>query len=125
MEPEVITDPNLSITDMDAWGEFAYIKGEVQNIIEGDAEFQIRKSGTQEWIQIPAVLDAKTYSAKTGKLDFGSTYDCRLVIGDKYSISKTFTTETYVAIPNLNFDSWTQNGKNWYANSDADRKSVV
>ena len=30
-----------------------------------------------------------------------------------------FTTEDFQEVPNLNFDTWTQSGKNWYANADA------
>ena len=39
--------------------------------------------------------------------------------GDKAGETCTFTTESYVEIPNLNFDTWSQNGKNWYPNADA------
>ena len=39
--------------------------------------------------------------------------------GDKAGETCTFTTESYVEILNLNFDTWTQKGKNWYPNADA------
>ena len=61
----------------------------------------------------------KIYSAKISPLDFGTEYEYYILCGDKTGETCIFTTEPYVEIPNLNFDTWSQNGKNWYPNSDA------
>lgn len=59
------------------------------------------------------------YSAKTAQLDFGTTYHYRIACGAKVGAMSVFTTEDFQEVPNLNFDTWTQSGKNWYANADA------
>ena len=62
------------------------------------------------------------YTAKITSLELGTVYQYKLVCGDAEGETLTFTTESYEEIPNLNFDSWTQNGKMWYPNSVADDK---
>lgn len=104
------------------WGQFAYLSGTC-NLAEITSPVQFRykkKSGT-EWTTVEAVQEegTKNYSAKVAPLDFGTAYEYYIVCGDKTGETCTFTTESYVEIPNLNFDTWSQNGKNWYANADA------
>ena len=43
-----------------------------------------------------------------------------MCIRDRTSDEATFTTEKIIEVPNLNFDTWTQDGKNWYPNPVAD-----
>lgn len=104
------------------WGQFAYLSGTC-NLVEITSPVQFRykkKSGT-EWITVEAVQEegTKSYSAKVAPLDFGTEYEYYILCGDKTGETCTFTTESYVEIPNLNFDTWSQNGKNWYPNADA------
>lgn len=104
------------------WGRFAYLSGSC-NLAEvtSPVQFRYKKTTESEWITVEAVQEegTKNYSAKVAPLDFGTAYEYYIVCGDKTGETCTFTTESYVAIPNLNFDTWSQNGKNWYPNADA------
>ena len=104
------------------WGQFAYLSGYC-NLAEitSPVQFRYKKKAGTEWITVEAVQEegTKNYSAKVAPLDFGTAYEYYIVCGDKTGETCTFTTESYVEIPNLNFDTWTQSGKNWYANADA------
>lgn len=104
------------------WGQFAYLSGTC-NLAEvtSPVQFRYKKKTGNEWITVEAVQEegTKNYSAKVAPLDFGTEYEYYILCGDKTGETCTFTTESYVEIPNLNFDTWTQSGKNWYANADA------
>ncbi len=104
------------------WGQFAYLSGTC-NLAEitSPVQFRYKKKAGTEWTTVEAVQEegTKNYSAKVAPLDFGTAYEYYIVCGDKTGETCTFTTESYVEIPNLNFDTWSQNGKNWYANADA------
>ncbi len=104
------------------WGQFAYLSGTC-NLAEITSPVQFRykkKSGT-EWTTVEAVQEegTKNYSVKVAPLDFGTEYEYYILCGDKTGETCTFTTESYVGIPNLNFDTWSQNDNNWYPNADA------
>lgn len=104
------------------WGQFAYLSGSC-NLAEitSPVQFRYKKKADAEWTTIEAVQEegTKNYSAKVAPLDFGTEYEYYILCGDKTGETCTFTTESYVEIPNLNFDTWSQNGKNWYPNADA------
>lgn len=104
------------------WGQFAYLSGSC-NLAEitSPVQFRYKKKADSEWTTVEAVQEdgTKNYSAKVAPLDFGTEYEYYILCGDKTGETCTFTTESYVEIPNLNFDTWSQNGKNWYPNADA------
>lgn len=119
--------PDLKTDDirMDAskvWGQFAFLSGACNlEEITSPVQFRYKKKSDSEWTTIDAVQEegTKNYSAKISPLDFGTEYEYYILCGDKTGETCIFTTEPYVEIPNLNFDTWSQNGKNWYPNSDA------
>lgn len=104
------------------WGQFAYLSGSC-NLAEitSPVQFRYKKKADAEWTTIEAVQEegTKNYSVKVAPLDFGTEYEYYILCGDKTGETCTFTTESYVEIPNLNFDTWRQKGKNWYPNADA------
>lgn len=104
------------------WGQFAYLSGSC-NLAEitSPVQFRYKKKADAEWTTIEAVQEegTKNYSAKVAPLDFGTEYEYYILCGDKAGETCTFTTESYVEIPNLNFDTWSQNEKDWYPNADA------
>lgn len=104
------------------WGQFAYLSGacNLEEIIS-PVQFRYKKKADAEWTTVEAVQEegTKNYSAKVAPLDFGTEYEYYILCGDKTGETCTFTTEAYVEIPNLNFDTWSQKGKNWYPNADA------
>lgn len=104
------------------WGQFAYLAGTCD--LAGSTspvQFRYKKKAESEWNTVPATQEGSTnnYSAKVSPLDFGTEYEYAIVCGDKVGETCSFTTESKVEIPNLNFDTWSQDGKNWYANSEA------
>lgn len=104
------------------WGQFAYLLGACNlEEITSPVQFRYKKKADSEWTTVEAVQEegTKNYSAKVAPLDFGTQYEYYILCGDKAGETCTFTTESYVEIPNLNFDTWSQNGKNWYPNADA------
>ena len=104
------------------WGQFAYLSGTCNlEEITSPVQFRYKKKADAEWTTIEAVQEegTKNYSAKVAPLDFGTQYEYYILCGDKTGETCTFTTESYVEVPNLNFDTWSQNGKNWYPNADA------
>ena len=56
------------------------------------------------------------FKAELTGLEDGTTYFWRIVAEGQTSDEATFTTEKIIEVPNLNFDTWTQDGKNWYPN---------
>lgn len=104
------------------WGQFVYLSGSC-NLAEitSPVQFRYKKKADAEWTTIEAVQEegTKNYSAKVAPLDFGTEYEYYILCGDKAGETCTFTTESYVEIPNLNFDTWSQNEKDWYPNADA------
>lgn len=104
------------------WGQFAYLSGACNlEEITSPVQFRYKKKADAEWTTVEAVQEegTKNYSAKVAPLDFGTEYEYYILCGDKAGETCTFTTESYVEILNLNFDTWTQKGKNWYPNADA------
>lgn len=102
------------------WGKFAYMTGTAT--LDGETDpvvFKYRKQGEENWITVASVLKDSKYEAKTNEIDFSKTYEYAIACGSKMGEVKTFTTENFVVIPNLNFDTWIQSGKNWFANADA------
>lgn len=113
---------NISSDPSKVWGQFAYLSGAC-NLAEitSPVQFRYREQGTSEWTVVDAVREEETnrYSAKVSPLKFNTTYEYAIVCGNQVGETCSFTTESFVEIPNLGFDNWAQNGKNWYPNSDA------
>ena len=113
-------DPNLLTTGSNAFGQFAYMYG--TSSLTGETApivFQYKTSVDGTWKSVNATLSDGVYSAKTEKLEFGTSYVYRLACDTKVGATDMFTTENFQEIPNLNFDTWSQSGKNWFANSAA------
>lgn len=119
--PDLKTD-DIRMNASKVWGQFAFLSGACNlEEITSPVQFRYKKKSDSEWTTIGAVQEegTKNYSAKISPLDFGTEYEYYILCGDKTGETCIFTTEPYVEIPNLNFDTWSQNGKNWYPNSDA------
>lgn len=118
---DLVTD-DIKIDASKVWGQFAYLSGSCNlEEITSPVQFRYKKKTDAEWTTVEAVQEesTKNYSAKVAPLDFGTEYEFYILCGDKTGETCTFVTESYVEIPNLNFDTWSQNGKNWYPNADA------
>lgn len=119
--PDLKTD-DIRMNASKVWGQFAFLSGACNlEEITSPVQFRYKKKSDSEWTTIGAVQEegTKNYSAKISPLDFDTEYEYYILCGDKTGETCIFTTEPYVEIPNLNFDTWSQDGKNWYPNSDA------
>lgn len=103
------------------WGQFAYLSGTCSlQDAASPVQFAYKKKSESEWKTVEATKgEGNAYSAKVSPLDFNTEYEYYILCGDKIGETCGFTTEAFEEIPNLNFDNWTQNGKNWYPNSEA------
>ena len=113
---------NISSDISKVWGQFAYLSGQC-NLTDATApvQFYYKKKDAAEWSTIAATKEGETnnYTAKVAPLDFGTEYEYYIECGGKVGETTSFTTESYVEIPNLGFEDWKQDGKNWYPNADA------
>ncbi len=105
------------------WGQFAVLDGiSTFAASENPVQFKYKKTSDADWKAVAAskVGETTEYTARVTALDFATEYQYKIVCGESEGEVETFTTESYEEIPNLNFDTWTQSGKNWYANEVAD-----
>ena len=96
------------------WGQFAYLTGECNITGATDpVQFCYKKKADSNWTTIEAtkVGDTFTYENKVAPLDFGTEYEYYIKCGDKTGETVSFITESYVEIPNLNFDTWSYTEK--------------
>lgn len=103
------------------WGQFAYLSGTCSlQDAASPVQFAYKKKSESEWKTVEATKgEGNAYSAKVSPLDFNTEYEYYILCGDKIGETCGFTTEAFEEIPNLSFDNWTQNWKNWYPNSEA------
>lgn len=103
------------------WGQFAYLSGTCSlQDAASPVQFAYKKKSESEWKTVEATKgEGNAYSAKVSPLDFNTEYEYYILCGDQIGETCGFTTEAFEEIPNLSFDNWTQNGKNWYPNSEA------
>lgn len=131
--PTKQVNPDLKTADIKldvskVWGQFAYLSGACNlEEITSPVQFRYKKKADSEWITVDAVQEegTKNYSAKVSPLDFGTEYEYYILCGDKTGETCSFTTETSVEIPNLNFNTWTLgkggilgNKDCWFPNGD-------
>lgn len=107
-----------AITGYNAWAKKVELSGTVRPGVT--PVIQYREQGEEEWTELPdseiIMQGNTTFSATITGLDDGTDYEVKAVAGGSDSEILAFQTETIITIPNLNFDTWTQNGDNWYPN---------
>lgn len=118
LKPDGVSTTAIAGDASKVWGKFAYLEGQCTFVEPtSPVEFKYKKASEEVWQSTPAVKDSESnkYTAKVENLDFGTEYQYKIVCGDAEGSVLNFITENYQEIPNLNFDTWTQSGKNWYA----------
>ena len=123
LEPDGVATTAIAGDYSRVWGQFAYLAGQCTLVSATDpVEFKYKKTSESTWNTVTATPDAvgsTGYSAKITALDFGTEYQYKIVCGEEEGDVLSFTTEAFEEIPNLNFDTWSSSGKNYYANADA------
>lgn len=118
LKPDGVSTTAIAGDASKVWGKFAYLEGQCTFVEPtSPVEFKYKKASEEVWQSITAVKESESYkyTAKVENLDFGTEYQYKIVCGDAEGSVLNFITESYQEIPNLNFDTWTQSGKNWYA----------
>lgn len=122
LKPDGVSTVAVAGDATKVWGTFASVSGLCTLVDASDPiEFKYKKTSDADWQTILAQKvegTAYEYTAKLSSLDFGTEYEYKMVCGDKEGEVLTFTTEKFVEIPNLNFETWSQNGNKWYPNAD-------
>ena len=131
-QDETAVTAEIATTDISndvskVWGQFAYLSGicALQDATS-PVQFAYKKKADSEWKTVEATQgEGNEYSAKVSPLDFGTEYEYYILCGDKTGETYSFTTEAFVEIPNLNFNTWTKTQKGlftkrdcWFPNSD-------
>lgn len=114
------TEVTVTTSDADAWAHFAYLYGMVPSGAEAPT-FRYMEAGGSEWLDVPAedvTVDGMNVSALLRGLSPGTDYIYKIVSGELEGSEVAFTTETAAQMPNMGFDDWIKDGKNWYANAD-------
>lgn len=119
LKPDGVSTTAIAGDASKVWGKFAYLEGQCTFVEPtSPVEFKYKKASEDIWQSITATKDSEsnTYTAKITNLEFGTEYQYKIVCGESEGSTLSFITENYEEIPNLNFDTWTQNKNNWYAN---------
>ena len=119
--PDLQTE-NIANNVSKVWGQFAYLSGTCK--LEGAVSFKYKKKGEgTEWTTVDAEKAAtgeNAYQAKAAPLELNTEYEYYIACGAQTGETCSFKTEALDAsLTNLGFETWTQDGKNWYPNADA------
>lgn len=120
---EVAHTQSLStIKGVDTWAKRAIAYGGVKNGTNFEVEYKQKEE--QTWHKLSQsnvkMIDNSNFEATIKPLKDGTDYMWRIVVEGQAGNAFAFKTERIAEVPNLNFDTWTQKGKNWYANTIAD-----
>lgn len=120
---DVLHTQRLSTTgEAEVWARKATLNGAMKQGAAPVVEY--RKETESDWTTLPAdavtLTSATTFKAQLTGLTDGTAYRWRILVNGTPGDEASFTTETIVEIPNLNFDTWTKEGNNWFANPVAD-----
>lgn len=107
-----------SVEKVNAWATKAYINGSFRIGTELSVEYRVQ--GEEAWTTVdPAnvtITGNTTYSATLVGLNNATNYEVRALANGNSGEVYSFQTETIVTIPNMNFETWTQNENTWYPN---------
>lgn len=107
-----------SVEKINSWATKAYISGSFRAGTDLSVEYRVQ--GEEDWKPVDAsavtVTGNTTYSATLTGLATGTNYEVRALADGNGSDIYSFQTEEVVKIPNMDFETWTQNGKTWYPN---------
>lgn len=118
----VLSDVDVEATSVNPWARFAAVEAKWYPSEQPEGlSFQYRKKSETSWTDYTGAVSAdpssRTYSAEIRGLEPETEYVIRAVtVEDKETKELSFTTESEGTIPNMNFDSWYQDGDVWYPN---------
>lgn len=117
------TPPAHSLKSANGWAKFIEVEGVWTTAAMPDGLcFEYRVDGSNDWTVVTPTVDdgSKKITAKISGLTPLTKYYVRTSSTGEKSTPMECTTETILALENSTMDTWTQSGKNWYANNVAD-----
>lgn len=118
----VQTQATSSAGSAEIWAKKAIVTGGVKGGAQPVIEY--KKTSDSSWKQLDAsavtMQSTTAFKATITGLEDGTAYQWRILVDNNAGSAATFTTEKIQEVSNLNFDTWIQSGKNWFANSIAD-----
>ena len=118
----VLSDVDVEATSVNPWARFAAVEAKWYPSEQPEGlSFQYRKKSDTSWTDYTGAVSAdpssRTYSAEIRGLEPETEYVIRAVTAEDIETKElSFTTEAEGTIPNMNFDSWYQDGDVWYPN---------
>lgn len=112
---------SYTVSDVNAWAKFVNVEATWEGEQPADFNFEYRVDGSTEWTMAlgQVASGATVMTAKINGLSPNSKYHVRAISPNGKSAPVEFTTEDTPILENMSFETWTQKGKNWYANSTA------
>lgn len=115
-----ITEITGRTGSVEAWARKATLYGGMRSGSTPTVEY--KKASESNWTTLDAAAVTTTSSTSfkaelTGLTD-GTTYEWRVTVNGQTTDPATFETERIATVANLDFDTWTQDGKNWFPNND-------
>jgi hypothetical protein len=107
----------------EVWARHALLSGTTPQ--NATLSLLYRKSGSSAWTTLSTSAlsrpSATTFTATLSGLEDGTTYQWQTFVNGTQAGEGSFTTETIAEVPNLDFESWTQDsdGDRWYPNATA------
>lgn len=121
LDVTVIPDVEVTAVEVDAWARFADVKARYNTLQKPEGlGLKYRVRGSADWILIQdgfTVSEKGEISYRLQNLDPATDYEfCAVSAKDESNIIE-FSTEAAAQLPNMNFDSWIKNGREWYPNA--------
>lgn len=116
----------VTTLDSDAYAKRAILLAQTNKSVE-EAGFKYKLADAGEWIDVPSEnikIDDKSISAEISGLESSKEYIYYAFSSDKSGEEVHFTTEAAAQLPNMNYDSWIKDDKNWYVNPTSDPSSA-
>lgn len=111
-----------TLSSVNPWAKFIEVEGAWSSETKPEGlAFEYRIDGSDQWISVAATDgEDKKITATIAALTPTTKYFVRTATQTEKSAPMECTTETILALENSTMDTWTQSGKNWYANNVAD-----
>lgn len=108
---------NTELLSAEAFATFVLAEGRwISSMQPEGLTFEYRKESEETWTKVAeteVVIDGQNFSAKIKGLTPETAYKIRSTSADIEGNEMSFRTEAIALIPNLNMDSWSQDGKIW------------
>ncbi len=111
------TASNVATGSSNAWATFAYLYGDVLATSTLQAAFEYQEAGASGWTTIEVDNNSGKIEAVITELQPNTKYNYRVLLGDEYGDTESFTTDDMPTVPNLSFDEAYYESSVWYFNA--------